>query len=79
MIRTQISMTEAQAEGLRRLAALRHRSQASLLRDALDQLLASEAIAGQIARARAAVGQHGSGDPDGAEHHDAALADAFSA
>ena len=77
MIRTQISMTEEQAEGLRRLAALRRRSQAALLRDALDDLLDQDQQARRVAKARDAVGAFRSGRPDGSERHDEALVDAF--
>lgn len=75
MVRTQISMTEEQAEGLRRLAALRQRSQAALLRDALDSLLAGNAHQRRTARARQAIGAFRSGHHDTSEHHDAAFAD----
>lgn len=77
MIRTQISMTEQQAEGLRRLAALRNRSQAALLRDALDNLLDDDHQARLLQRARAALGAHRSGGSDTSEQHDAALEGAF--
>lgn len=78
MIRTQISMTEEQAEGLRRLAALRQKSQAALLRDALDQLLADEVRQRRIELAREAIGRHRAPDDatpteNIAEDHDSAL------
>jgi hypothetical protein len=72
-------MTERQAEGLRRLAALRERSQAALLREALDQLLDSEELTRRVARARAVTGAFSSGRHDTATDHDEALDDAFSA
>lgn len=82
MIRTQISMTEEQAEGLRRLAALRQKSQAALLREALDQLLADEVRERRVAAAMAVIGKYRT--PDGvtpmgntAEEHDAALEDIY--
>ncbi len=78
MIRTQISMTEAQAESLRRLAALRQQSQAALLREALDLLLAAESRASRAERARTVLGAFRSGVHDTSEHHDDALDDAFS-
>lgn len=77
MIRTQISMTEEQAEGLRRLAALRNRSQAALLRDALDVVLGDRRRAERIQRARQAIGAFHSGRSDTSERHDEALDDAF--
>lgn len=78
MIRTQISMTEEQAESLRRLAATRQRSQAALLREALDGLLGDEERARRVARARGVVGRFRSGRTDTSERHDDALDDAFS-
>lgn len=83
MIRTQISMTEEQAEGLRRLASLRQRSQAALLRDALDELLNDAELDRRIELARAAVGRHASGRRSTghrgvSEDHDAELEHAFS-
>ncbi len=77
MIRTQISMTEAQAEGLRLLAAARNRSQAALLRDALDDLLEGDRRSRHRARASAAFGAFRSGQHDTSEHHDAALDEAL--
>ncbi|MEO8264868.1 MAG: ribbon-helix-helix protein, CopG family [Ilumatobacteraceae bacterium] len=79
MIRTQISMTDEQAEGLRRLAELRCRSQAALMRDALDVLIGDSDRSRRIARARLAVGAFHSGSADTSVEHDGALADAFSA
>lgn len=78
MIRTQISMTEEQAEGLRRLSAVRNRSQAALLRDALDSLLEDDARARRGERARASFGAFRSGRTDTSERHDEALDEAFS-
>ena len=86
-------MTEQQAEGLRRLAALRQRSQAALLREALDDLLDDAELERRIQLARAAIGQHSSvqhssehsssgqhssGQQGIAEDHDAELERAFS-
>ena len=78
MIRTQISMTQDQANGLRKLAALRERSQSALLRDALDSLLGDASLDQQIAAARAVIGRHGSGRQDVSEGHDRELEIAFS-
>ncbi|MBK5221920.1 MAG: ribbon-helix-helix protein, CopG family [Acidimicrobiia bacterium] len=78
MIRTQISMTEQQAEGLRRLAALRRRSQAALLRDALDSLLGDDGRVDAVERARSAIGAFRSGTATTSVDHDAVLDDAFS-
>jgi hypothetical protein len=78
MIRTQISMTDEQADGLRRLAEMRRRSQAALMRDALDALIADSDRARRIARARHAAGSFHSGSSETSVEHDAALTDAFS-
>ena len=77
MIRTQISMTEEQAEALRRLAAVRRRSQAALLRDALDELLEQDALARRVAMARDVVGAFRSGTRDTADEHDRVLGTSF--
>jgi hypothetical protein len=74
VIRTQISMTSEQADALRRLAAVRRRSQAALLRDALDELLREDLVARRAARARAVIGAFRSGLHDTADAHDEVLA-----
>jgi hypothetical protein len=78
MIRTQISMTEEQADALRRVAATRRISQAAVLRDALDLVVASEERTRRIDRAGRALGSFSSGFADTSAEHDAALDDAFS-
>ena len=78
MVRTQISMTEEQAEGLRSLAAKRRRSQAALLREALDELLAGNDRERRLDTARQVVGKYESAHENTAEEHDAALDEAFS-
>jgi predicted transcriptional regulator len=77
MIRTQISMTEEQADALRRLAAVRRRSQAALLREALDQYLAAATDDTRYERARAVVGAFRGGAGNVAVEHDAALDEAY--
>ncbi len=77
VIRTQISMTEDQAEGLRRLATLRRRSQAALLRDALDALLHDEDLGRRLARARQGFGAFRSGADNLAEDHDRVFAESI--
>lgn len=79
MRRTQISMTDAQAEALRRLSSARARSQAALLRDALDTLLDTDARAARTERARSVIGSFRSGRQTTSERHDDALDDAYSA
>ena len=78
MIRTQISMTGVQAAALRRVAATRRISQAAVLRDALDVVVANEERTRRIDRARRALGSFSSGFVDTSAEHDAALDDAFS-
>ena len=77
MIRTQISVTEEQAERLRRLAAARNVSQAHLVRQAVDALLDRDELELRLERARRPLGAYGSGGSDAAVQHDKALADAF--
>lgn len=78
MIRTQISITEEQAERLRILARARNVSQASLMRQALEVLLAEDDLSQRVRRARRPVGVYRSGHSRTAVHHDEALDDAFS-
>ncbi len=75
-------MTAEQADGLRKLAALRRRSQAALLRDALDELIGSDERRRRVDAARLTIGRFASSDgPDlpvnTATDHDAELEDAF--
>jgi hypothetical protein len=77
VIRTQISMTEAQAEALRRLSAARGTSQAALLREALDLLLTEDERAQRVRRALAVVGRYRSGSGDTSARHDDALAEIY--
>jgi hypothetical protein len=78
MVRTQISMTGAQADALRRVATTRRISQAAVLRDALDVVVANEERTRRIDRARRSLGSFSSGFADTSAEHDAALDDAFS-
>jgi hypothetical protein len=70
MVRTQISMTEDQADALRRLAVSRKSSQAALLREALDLLLCGDDRASRARRAASVVGRYRSGHIDISERHD---------
>ena len=70
-------MTPDQAERLRRLAEIRQRSQAALMREALDALLAQEERALRIERARSALGQFRSGRSSVSRDHDAELEAAY--
>jgi hypothetical protein len=80
MVRTQIQLTEAQAEALRRLAAERGVSMAELVRQSVDDLLRrSDAVDRREVRRRAiaAAGTMNSGIPDLARRHDEYLAEAY--
>ena len=80
MVRTQIQLTEAQAEGLKELAARSGVSVAELVRRGVDQLLSADyGLDPQERKRRAllAVGKHGSGSDDGSRRHDEHLAAAF--
>lgn len=78
MIRTQVSITEEQAERLRALAVARNVSQAFLVRQALDALLAQDDFSRRLRRARRPIGVYRSGHSTTAVRHDEALDDAFS-
>jgi Ribbon-helix-helix protein, copG family. len=79
MIRTQISLDDEQMEALKALAQQRKVSVASLLRQAVDTLLAGP-TSNQRERARDVAGRFRSGHPSRtSEDHDAVIADAFSA
>ena len=71
-------MTEAQARRLRLLSARSRRSQAALLRDALDTLLDVELRQRTIDRARHAAGAFSSDAGSVSVDHDAELDAAFS-
>jgi len=80
MVRTQILLTEAQAQGLRKLATAEHRSMADLVRDGVNALLKAHAGGTRDqakARALAAAGRFRSGVPDLGTRHDDHLAEAW--
>lgn len=77
MIRTQIQLTDEQAAQLRRAAAERGVSLATIIREAVDRLLASGEALSDRDRALSAVGGFRSGHHDIAEDHDRYLADDF--
>jgi len=80
MVRTQIQLTEEQAEALRRLAAETDRSMADLVRTAVDAWLSEQPRLPRVARNHrvlAALGRFRSDRDDVAEQHDAFLDDAF--
>lgn len=80
MIRTQIQLTEEQAQALRAIAAEEGRSMAELIRASVDRSLRDRGYVGREERkrrARAAVGRFRSGLGDLAAEHDRYLDDAF--
>lgn len=77
MVRTQISLTERQIEGLRDVAAERGVSMAALLREAVERLLADRDHESRMKRLRAAAGRYQSGLPDVGVNHDKYLEEAY--
>lgn len=80
MVRTQIQLTEEQAERLRDLAHERDTSMAALVREAVDRLLAGTphlTRRERMDRALAAAGKYRSGCSDVSERHDEYFADAI--
>lgn len=79
MIRTQIQLPEDAMRALKLLAAERETSIAALVREAVDQLVASRRVASaedRRARALAAVGRFRSGHRDLSTRHDEHFAEA---
>jgi predicted DNA-binding ribbon-helix-helix protein len=80
MIRTQIQLTEVQAENLKRLAIRQQISMAALIRQAIDQMfhpgLDKERQA-NFAKALNAAGKFHSGQHDLSVNHDQYLSEAF--
>lgn len=79
MIRTQIQLTEAQAQALRALALKRGTSMAELIRQSLTARLEAEETVQRERRERALaiMGRFRSGLSDVAERHDDYLAEDF--
>ena len=79
MIRTQIQLTEAQAERLKRLAHESGQSTAAILRQALDQFLARQQPNRRALYRRAleAAGKYSDEASDVARQHDRYLEEAF--
>ena len=77
MVRTQIQITEAQAEGLKALAASQGRSMADLIRGSVDSLLGTQGHVSREERRRrglAVVGRYRNGPRDLSTDHDRYLA-----
>lgn len=80
MVRTQVQLTEEQAERLRDLAHDRGTSMAALVRDAVDRYLTTEpGISRQERKQRIMelAGRFNSGCSDVSERHDEYFADAI--
>jgi hypothetical protein len=80
MVRTQVQLTEKQAEALRRLALARGCSVAQLVRQGVELALSGSATvlpAERRRRALAAVGRFRSGRRDVSAKHDDHLGEAF--
>lgn len=80
MVRTQIQLTEEQADTLRELAAKEGASMAELVRQAVDELIRERGEIGREERKRralAAMGRFSSGLGDVAREHDRHLAEVF--
>lgn len=80
MIRTQIQLTESQAEKLKRIASSRGVSMAEVIREAVDRLPERDDRAERWARALAAVGKgrDREGATDVSVRHDDYLAEIYS-
>lgn len=80
MVRTQIQLTDAQARGLKALAAAEGRSMAEVIRDGVDVILRARGTVDREAlkaRSIAALGRFASGTRHLGSRHDDHVADAF--
>lgn len=80
MVRTQIQLTEEQANALKKLASSRHLSIAELIRQAVDTIIKSNVVIDTEERRKRAmdiVGRFSSGKHDISREHDKYLAEAF--
>lgn len=81
MVRTQILLTEGQADALRELAAEEGKSMAELIRTSVDALLRERMVIDleqRKQRALSVIGQFQSGVPDLALEHDRYLDEVYS-
>jgi hypothetical protein len=81
VVRTQIQLTEEQANALKKLALSRHLSIAELIRQAVDNILKSNTAIDMEERKKRAIeaaGKFSSGKRDIAREHDKYLTEAFS-
>ena len=77
IVRTQIQLTEAQAQALHRRASERGTSVAHLIREAVDASLAADRASDTRQRALQTVGRFRSGLNDVSAEHDRYLAEDF--
>jgi hypothetical protein len=79
MVRTQVQLTDKQAEALRRRSKRENVSVAELVRRAIDAFTRAEPPSEREVRDRAirTAGRFASGVHDTSRNHDEALADAF--
>jgi hypothetical protein len=79
MVRTQVQLTDKQAEALRRRSKRENVSIAELVRQAIDAFTRAEPPSGRQLRERAisAAGRFASGVHDTSSRHDDVLAEAF--
>lgn len=80
MIRTQIQLTEVQAETMKRLAIRQRTSMAALIRQAIDQMLyhgPDKERQADFAKALNAAGKFHSGQHDLSVNHNQYLSEAF--
>ncbi len=80
MVRTQIQLTESQAEALKKLSSAKHVSVAELIRRSVDNLIKSSPVVDREEmkrRAMAVAGRFHSGKTDISERHDDYLAEDF--
>jgi hypothetical protein len=77
MVRTQIQLTEQQAQYVRRMAAIQGISMAEYIRRSLDQTISSKPDAERKRRALAAIGCISSDTGDVSINHDKYLEEAY--
>lgn len=78
VVRTQVQLTEAQADALKRAAAERGTSMAGLIREAVDRTISQGEVPARRRRALGAVGAFASGLSDVSAEHDRYVVEAFS-
>lgn len=80
MVRTQIQLTESQAEALKKIAGAKHLSVAELIRRSVDNMIKSSTTLDReemVRRAIAAAGRFESKETDISINHDKYLAEDF--